>query len=339
VCVVWQPRLTATKVSSPGRDSKDFPARPLPPIISGLMRTSLPLLILLVLAAGCEAVGDPVEEPGSLAVAASLHPIASVVREVGGGDVTVRTLLPPGTHPDSYDATPRMAEVLAGADLVVRVGGAVDGWLESRGRATQVVLTDGMTLRGSDHDHDHGPGARGTRGTGNPHVWLDPILVRDTLLPAIVEALTRHAPDAAPAFRQRAAAFADSLTALDAEIRNLLEGARVRAFVSAHPAWVYFADRYGLEEIGSLHPSPGRELGARELAGLVTRARAAGGAAVIAEPQLGRAGVDALARELGVRVEVADPVGGEGVEGRGDYLSLMRYNARAFARALGATGA
>jgi zinc transport system substrate-binding protein len=310
---------------------------PVPPIISGLMRTSLPLLILLALAAGCQAVGDPVEEPGSLAVAASLHPISSLIREVGGGDVTVRTLLPPGTHPDSYDATPRMAEVLAGADLVVRVGGAVDGWLEARGRATQVVLTDGMTLRGSDHDH--GPGASRGRGTGNPHVWLDPILVRDTLLPAIVEALTRYAPDAGPGFHRRAAAFADSLTALDAEIRSLLEGAQVRAFVSAHPAWIYFADRYGLEEIGSLHPSPGRELGARELARLVNHARAAGGAAVIAEPQLGRAGVDALARELGVRVEVADPVGGEGVEGRDDYLSLMRYNARAFARALGAPGA
>jgi hypothetical protein len=41
-------------------------------------------------------------------------------------------------------------------------------------------------------------------------------------------------------------------------------------------------------------------------------------------------------RELGARVEVADPVGGAGLDGRDDYLSLMRFNARAFARALGA---
>lgn len=305
------------------------------------MRRYFPLLILLVAAAGCETAGDSVVEPGSLTVAATLHPIASLVRAVGGEHVTVSTLLPPGSHPDTFDPTPRMAGRLAGADLVIRVGGALDAWLEARGSATHVVLTEGMSLRGTD-DHDHAPatrtGARTTRPTGNPHVWLDPILVRDTLLPVIVDALVRHAPGAEHDFRRRAAAFADSLTALDTEIRDLLADAPLRVFISAHPAWVYFADRYGLEEIGAIHPSPGAELGARELAGLVNRARARGGAAVIAEPQLGRAGVDALARELGVRVEVADPVGGAGIEGRGDYLSLMRYNARAFARALGATG-
>jgi zinc transport system substrate-binding protein len=223
------------------------------------------------------------------------------------------------------------------------VGGALDDWLASRGRATQVVLTEGMTLRGTHHHgHDHGAGRRAApdaaTATGNPHVWLDPILVRDTLLPVIVEALARHHPEAEAEFRRRAAEFTDSLTVLDAEIRSLLSDARVRAFVSAHPAWLYFADRYGLEEIGALHPSPGRELGARELARLVDQARARGGAAVIAEPQLGRAGVDALARELGVRVQVADPVGGDGIEGRDDYLSLMRYNARVFARALREAG-
>jgi zinc transport system substrate-binding protein len=297
------------------------------------MRRSLPLLIPLVVMAGCERPGDRVVDRHALTVAVSVHPVASVVREVGGGEVAVRTLLPPGTHPDTYDATPRMAEALAGADLVIRVGGPVDQWLAARGGARQVVLTEGMTLRGT---HDHGPGAG---DTGNPHVWLDPILVRDAFLPIIADALAGQAPDGEDGFRQRAAAFADSLTALDAEIRDLLATARVRAFVSAHPAWIYFADRYGLEEIGSLHPSPGRELGARELSRLVNAARQRGGAAVIAEPQLGRAGVDALARELGVRVEVADPVGGEGLDGRDDYLSLMRHNARAFARALGAAGA
>lgn len=297
------------------------------------MRTVILLLVLLVVAAGCHAPGDPAGTGERVIVAATLHPIASLVREVGGDAVSVRTLLPPGAHPDSYEATPRMAEALAGAELVVRVGGAVDDWLGDRHRGRQLVLTDGLTLRGAAHSH----GGR-QHGTGNPHVWLDPVLVRDSILPRLVDALAEAAPESAGEFRRRGSAFADSLTALDAEIRGLLEDARSRRFVAAHPAWTYFADRYELEDLGSLHPSPGAELGARELARLVDRARDRGGVAVIAEPQLGRSGVDALARELGVRVEVADPVGGAGLEGRQDYLSLMRFNARAFARALGATG-
>jgi ABC-type Zn uptake system ZnuABC Zn-binding protein ZnuA len=297
------------------------------------MRNVIIFLVPLVILAGCEAPGDPAGEGAPVVVAASLHPIASLVRDVGGEAVSVRTLLPPGAHPDSYEATPRMAEALSGADLVVRVGGAVDDWLGDRHRGRELVLTDGITLRGSAHSH----GGR-QHGTGNPHIWLDPILVRDAVLPRLIDALAAEAPTAADEFRRRGAALADSLTALDAEIRALLDDARFRRFVAAHPAWTYFADRYDLEDLGSLHPSPGAELGARELARLVDQARARGGVAVIAEPQLGRAGVDALARSVGVSVEVADPVGGEGVEGRQDYLSLMRFNARAFARALGASG-
>jgi zinc transport system substrate-binding protein len=295
------------------------------------MRASMLLPVFVLGAAACEASIRAAGEADRLTVVASLQPLASMVREIGGEAVSVRTLLPPGAHPDSYEATPRMAEALAVADLVVRVGGAVDDWLGDRGRVPELVLTDGMALRG--RDHHHGDGRR--RGSGNPHVWLDPILVRDELLPRLTERLAELAPHAAPEMRGRASAFADSLTALDAEIRGMLKDAPVRVFVSAHPAWIYFADRYDLEEIGVLHPSPGSELGARELARLVDTARQRGGAAVIAEPQLGRAGVDALARELNVRVEIADPVGGEGLDGRDDYLGLMRYNARAFARALG----
>jgi zinc transport system substrate-binding protein len=295
------------------------------------MRAAILSSVLLALGAGCGAAPDAGRDDAGVRVVASLHPVASLVREIGGEAVSVRTLLPPGAHPDSYEATPRVAEALAGADLVVRVGGAVDDWLGGRGAAPELILTEGMTLRG--RDHDHGDGRR--QGSGNPHVWLDPILVRDELLPRLTARLTELAPAAAPDMRVRADAFADSLTALDAEIRGMLQDARTRVFVSAHPAWTYFADRYDLEEIGALHPSPGTEVGARELARLVDTARRRGGAAVIAEPQLGRAGVDALARELDVRVEIADPVGGEGLEGRDDYLALMRYNALAFARALG----
>jgi ABC-type Zn uptake system ZnuABC Zn-binding protein ZnuA len=255
----------------------------------------------------------------------TIHPVASVVRAVAGPDAVVHTLLPAGANPDTYQTRPRDAEALDAAELVVRVGGAADAWLSPPPGVPTVTFTDGMTLVGQ-----RGP------GTGNPHVWLDPILVRDRLLPPVTEALARVAPDSAAAIRDRARAFADSLTALDAEIRALLASAPDRRFISAHAAWVYFAARYDLEFAGALHTSPGNEPGSRALAGLVDEARARGVRAVLAEPQLGRAGVDALARELGARVEVADPLGGVEIEGREDYLSLMRFNARAFARALGA---
>ncbi len=299
------------------------------------MRNALFILLVAALAVGCGsdgsgAPGDGEPHSGSRAdeanarpvVAATLPPIADLVRVVGGDQLRVQTLLPPGAHPDSYEATPRIARLLADADLVVRVGAAADAWLGPPGDIPELVLTDGMALQGR-----RGP------GTGNPHVWLDPIRVRDVLLPRISDAVATVVQDP-DAVRERAAAFADSLTALDRQIREILAGIEGRRFVAAHPAWVYFAERYGLEQVGAIHGTPGSEVGSRALAHLVDETRALGVHAVIAEPQLGRAGVDALADELAVKVEVADALGGPGLEGREDYLSLMRFNARAFARAL-----
>lgn len=308
------------------------------------MRNAFFFLLAATLAVGCgtdqpdagEAAGDAADSRASAAagpgesdtrtvIAATLPPIADLVRTVGGDQVRVQTLLPPGAHPDSYEATPRTAQLLAEADLLVRVGAAADAWLGPPGDIPELVLTDGMALHGR-----RGP------GTGNPHVWLDPIRVRDVLLPRIADAVAERVGDPG-AVRERAAAFADSLTALDREIRGILDDVEGRLFVAAHPAWVYFAERYGLGQVGAVHGTPGSEVGSRELAHLVDATRALGVQAVIAEPQLGRAGVDALADELAVNVAVADALGGPGLEGREDYMALMRFNARAFARALGGT--
>jgi ABC-type Zn uptake system ZnuABC Zn-binding protein ZnuA len=205
----------------------------------------------------------------------------------------------------------------------------MDHWAERLIQPGDAVvrLTDGLELQ-QGHAHEGDP------GTGNPHVWLDPVLVRDALLPRIEEVLVGAAPDRASEIHERRLALADSLTSLDLEIREALSGVGSGAFVSTHAAWVYFAERYGLVEVGAVYESPGREPSSRHLARLVEEARDGGVRAVFVEPQLGEAGARAVAAELGVEVYLLDPQGGQ--EGREGYLSLMRYNTRQLAAALGA---
>ncbi|HSG08006.1 MAG TPA: metal ABC transporter substrate-binding protein, partial [Longimicrobiales bacterium] len=108
-----------------------------------------------------------------------------------------------------------------------------------------------------------------------------------------------------------------------------------RDFIATHEAWTYFAERYDLHELGSLYQGPGHEPSAQGLARLVDSARAAGLRAVLAEPQFAETAARALADEVGAEVVVVDPLGGPGVSDREGYFQLMRFNARAFARALG----
>ncbi|HSW30050.1 MAG TPA: metal ABC transporter substrate-binding protein [Longimicrobiales bacterium] len=296
---------------------------------------------LLAFALGACAPERPA--PGPDLVVATIFPVADLAARVGGDAVRVETLLPSRASIHTWEATPAQIRSLGRARAYITVGGGLDGWLEGMGTDAPGLrtlrLTDGMALLRAEegHDHDHGadPGSEGET-TGDPHVWLDPLLVRDEFVPRIRDLLVELQPAQEAAIRARAGALADSLTALDGEIRAILSGRTLDGFIATHDAWAYFAERYGLVPLGNLYASPGHEPSARGLAVLVEAARAAGLPAVLSEPQLSETAAAALAAELGVAVVSVDPMGGPDVEDRRSYFDLMRFNARAFARALGA---
>lgn len=261
-------------------------------------------------------------------VVVSVFPVADLAAAVGGDDVRVSTLLPAGASPATFEVTPAGMREVRDARLVLLVGGGLDPWAEglAEGAGSRSVrLLEGVALEGEGR----------TPGTGNPHVWLDPLRTRDELLPRIVEALAVAVPEARARFEGRAAGWADSLTALDREIRRRLEPVEGRAFLASHPAWHYYAERYGVRQVGVVHEHPGREPSAREVAALLDEGRAAGVRAVFREPQVSEAGARSLAEELDVPLLVLDPLGGAEVEGRDSYMALLRYNTEEFVRGLG----
>jgi zinc transport system substrate-binding protein len=294
-------------------------------------RHLVPMLALATWSGACAPADAP--SAGAPMVVVTIFPIADLVARVAGDALRVETLLPPRASLHTWEATPGQIRSLRHAAGYVTVGGGLDGWLEGLGEDTPGLatlrLTDGMTLRRSEH------AAQG-EDTGDPHVWLDPILVRDEILPRLTSFLAHLVPEArAAGVRARGAAVADSLTALDAQIRGELANLPRRGFIATHEAWTYFADRYGLHDLGSLYEGPGHEPSAQGLARLVDAARATGLRAVLTEPQLAETAARALADEVGAEIVLVDPLGGPGLPDREGYFQLMRFNARAFARALG----
>jgi ABC-type Zn uptake system ZnuABC Zn-binding protein ZnuA len=291
--------------------------------VHGTVPSATLLLFVAVLLVGCrpQAVeGD--RTPQRPVVAVTIFPVGDIVRVLAGSSADVVVILPPGASPATFEPAPDLIRRLSGAAVVIAVGAGADDWAGELARASGarfVVLTQQMPLR-------YG---------GNPHVWLDPILVRDVILPQLTDELVGVVSDEAPAIRRRATEYSTSLGALDHEIRATMSAVPSRAFVAAHSAWPYFAERYGLQQVGVLYPAPGRELSPRELGSLIDEARRAGVRAVFTEPQLGETGVKTLADELRARIGVLDPLGGPGVAGRESYEALLRFNARALADALG----
>jgi zinc transport system substrate-binding protein len=301
---------------------------------------SVPLLLLLFCPVlGCQRT-EPADSPETPAlVVTSIFPIGDLTRQLVGELARVEVLLPPGASPATFDVTPRQLRDLQRARLYLMIGGGLDEWVSrlpeaSGGDSPVVRLSDGIPLLAGMVDDGHGH----DDGSGNPHIWLDPILLRDEILPKLEKALQAAFPDSAGPIGARAGMVADSLTALDEEIREALRPFQRRSFIATHSAWVYFAARYGLEEAGVVHPHAGQDPSSREMADLLELARVRGINCLFTEPQLGEVAVTALATELSLPTCLLDPLGGPDQEGREGYFQLLRFNTRQLVLGLGGSG-
>lgn len=295
-------------------------------------RAVLMVLIFLALV-GCN-VSKPVEKPSNLVVVSSLFPISDMVRQIGGDHVEVYTLVPAGRSPHAFEPTPTQVKCLDKADLILAVGAGLDDWLQDSlvskaSIAEMLVITEGLSLipvQGHAHEGEveqhHCEASR-----GDPHVWLDPVLVRDFIGPMIARALCALSPSLEVEFMSGLASFQETLDVLDTEISRRLDGIPQKQFISFHPAWGYFARRYGLEEVGYVSGAPGKEPSARYLADLVQYCRQNRVGVVVTEPQLNPESARVICEEIGGQIVALDPLGGEGLEGRSTYRDLMTYNA------------
>jgi zinc transport system substrate-binding protein len=136
-------------------------------------------------------------------------------------------------------------------------------------------------------------------------VWLSPPLVKIQAR-AILEALVAVDPDHRDVYETNWRGFVARLEALDRRLRQTFAGRRGMRFMVFHPAWGYFADAYGLQqvpiELEGKAPKPAR------LRELVEIARRHDIRVIFVQPQFSRRSAELVAREIGARVVTADPL-------------------------------
>ncbi len=286
------------------------------------------MVMLAVLLVGCSGRGDQsaAMSDDRLLVAASIAPLYDFSRQVGGDRVRVELLVPPGTSPHTYELTPAQLQVLSKARMLVLNGVGLEFWADEAVSAANnpdlIVVYTSQGLEIEDGDPDH--------GGGNPHVWLDPINAMHQVQ-GIRDALAQADPEGADVYQANAEAYIAELEALDREIRDKVATFSNRKFIAFHPAWIYFARRYGLEQAAVIETTPGREPSPAEVAEIVNTARAIGAKAIFAEPQLSSKAAEVIAAESGAEVLFLNPLG---EPPDFSYLDMMRYNLAQMEKAL-----
>ncbi|MBX3366925.1 MAG: zinc ABC transporter substrate-binding protein [Phycisphaeraceae bacterium] len=294
---------------------------------------------LAAFAGGCSdrAAASAKRSPGPMRVVVTLAPLEGLVRPLLPENATVRVLIPPGRSEHGYEPTVQDILALEQADVVVLVGmgleSSVDAALRKRPRPYRHEARLGIILgledshggHGHDHHdhdhHDHGDHAHAI----DPHVWLDPILVKQ-FLPEIArlvgvsisESNLGDAASVAPAL----ASLLSRIDEVDGAYRRDLSPIAGRAIITHHAAFGRLAERYGLRVVEVIRPVEGAEPTPANLAQVTEAISREGVRAIFVEPQFDARGANLIAQRAGVRLGTLDPLG------TGDWFAMMEANLR-----------
>jgi manganese/iron transport system substrate-binding protein len=298
-----------------------------------MRRAPVALGFLVALLAACSGA-PPTPSTSGLRVVTTTTVLADMVRQVGGSDVDVVSIVPKGGVVETFDPSPRDIAAISEADLVVMNGLGLDNWLE---RVVESAAPDVPVVRlGEDLA---GTTYIGEDGGTNPHLWLD-VANGVRYAERIRDALVSADPAHADAFRSGGDAYASRLEELDGWVHDQVATIppEHRKLVSFHEAFPYFARAYGLEIVGSVVGVPGQDPSAGEVAALVDSIRQSGAKAVFTEAGFNPALAQSIATEAGVAVESGlynDSLGDPPID---TYEGLIRHDVERIVAALGGQG-
>lgn len=275
-----------------------------------------------------------------LKVIASIFPLADMAKQVGGDRVQVKTMLPSGASPHTFEPTPLEMTELHKAKVLIKAGAGLEFWLEkmlASAENRKIIIVDsssGITLIKEIHSHSQKIKiGNALDEPADPHVWLDPIFAK-MIVDKIADAFLKADPDGKTYYLQRAKEYKKELDTLHKEISAEVEKFKIKEYVTFHSAWGYFSKRYGLKIAGVIEESPGRDPGPKHIAKIVELIKKLNTRVVFAEPQFNPAMAQVIAKEAGAKVAFLDPIGAPGIKGKDTYLGLMRYNLSVMAEAM-----
>ena len=323
-----------------------------------LKRTEGLIGVLLLAACGAPRPEPPDATAGkAFKVVTTFLPITLFTRAVAGDCATVTALIPPSTGPHDFQAKPGDLAALRQTRVLVKNGLEMEGFLDklvaSAGNSKLAVIDSsrGITTidspeeeaehgheHGSDHGHEHGEdeGHGHAHGAENPHIWLDPLRAVQQV-ETIRDGLIKADPSCAEGYKRNAAAYITQLRQLNSEIAGKLKPYSGKTFIAFHDFAPYFADRYGLKaeflvDVPELNPNPA------DLQRVAAEVRTTQLKALLSEPQEGQRSFNTLAKDLGVKISVFDPLETGSLESSkdpGTYLQVMRRNTADLIQAFG----
>ena len=271
---------------------------------------------------------SPVDaKPDTTIVVTTLPVLKDYVKQIGREHVTVTSLISGFENGHSYALKPSDILAVRRAHMFVTVGAGLEVWADQLAKSAQnpslevVVTSKGITLlrnSGTRHTGD------GKRALGNPHIWLDPENAK-SMVRQITTRLIKLDRANRRDYLANQAEYLRRLDTLQTDIKRRVKKLPDRRFVSHHPAWPYFARRFGFTIVGNIIEHSGAESSAKHLSALVQQIKKTGIKVIVSEPQLNQKIPRILSDETGARVVTLTALPGA-LPGTATYTDMLQFN-------------
>ena len=295
-------------------------------------------ILLLTLASALFSASALSTNAAPRKVVVTIPDLADFTTRIGGDKVDVYGMASGVEDPHNVLMRPSMVTKLAQADLFIVMGLDLEHayapalLAESRNRKIQIGTpgyldcSRGISVRDVPKSLDRSEGD--VHPHGNPHYNTDPGRMR-TVANEIAARLAEIDPADAAFFKANAKQLTTRLDAKIAEWKRKLAGKNIR-FVSYHPVWPYFAERFGVQPIGTIQPKPGIEPGPRYVDDLIARMKAENVHLIVKESFYSDRLPKQIAAATGARL-VSVPIQVHATKEATDYIAFMDAVVNAFA--------
>ncbi|TMA67136.1 MAG: zinc ABC transporter substrate-binding protein [Deltaproteobacteria bacterium] len=299
-------------------------------------------LIALPLVLGVGLLAAAATGADKLKVVTTIPDLADMTRQIGGDQVDVTSLATGVEDIHAVPMKPSFAVTLNRADAVVLLGleaehAFLPALLEAARnpkilRDTPGYIDCSVYITPLDVPTRIDRSLGDVHPMGNPHYNVDPVMGKEAAR-AIADGLSRLRPEHEADFKKNLAAFEAKLDAAIARWEREAAPLRGKKLVSYHPDLIYFAERFGMEPVGTIEIRAGVDPTPGHIADLEERMRREKVDLVVRELHYPAGLAETVARATGAKL-VELPVMTGGVPEAKDYISFIDYDLHTMLKAV-----
>lgn len=259
-----------------------------------------------------------------LQIVATTSFIKDLAQNIAGDKHQVVSLMPIGSDPHIYDAVPQDAKTLADADLILKNGLLLEGWLDklinNSGTDGKIIsVSDGVDAIKNEAYH----------GAPDPHAWMsvpNAIIYINNITQVLIEVDSVNEEY----YRENFQRYKKQLEELDQYIFDQIS--RIpeehRLLLTSHDAFRYYGNRYGLKVNSILGTSTDADVRIEDINKLIGVIEESGVPCIFVESTINPKLMEQIAQDNTIVIGgklFADSLGDE-FSGADSYYNMLKQN-------------